>query len=220
MNTEVSDTFRSNVGGQTSFQSCELNECSADVEEFCMNGGICIFDEENCSSSCTCAVGHSGRRCEISEEQLQETPTVLRKEIGFRAGEFVKSENAISATLMTTSDPRFNVCRESALERTESERTCSRNFVCQYGVCEKTMEETNGWMGWKYDCVCDLGSVGLMCEHRCCLNCGAHGTCAVHNGTEYCSCEHQYKGLSCNIFVPVPVSKLLISICINSRQRS
>ena len=214
VNSEVSETLKQKPD-LASFNTCHSNKCSEDGDVLCLNGGLCIFDPDSCLNSCACASGFSGPRCEFLE--LPETQPEPRKKVNFARefGDMETVDSSSTSSVIITPDPRYNVCGDTAYERTVEERTCSRTFVCQYGVCEKTLEETNGWMGWKYDCLCDLGSVGLLCEHRCCLDCGEHGTCDVHNNTKYCSCQHHYKGDNCSIFVPVPVSKFS---CISSRE--
>ena len=214
---EFSGNFRTDVENNNSGLTCAINKCNTGPEQHCLNGGICVFDQSTCESSCKCISGYSGSLCQtthklkvVTSEKDKSTVRAdkkTRSEFDEPAETGINMATSSVATIMTTSDPRYNICKEDSLERTDNERSCSRTFKCKYGVCEKTLEDNNGWTGWRYDCICDIGAVGLMCENKCCLNCGAHGICAVHNGTEYCSCEHQYKGLKCDVFVPVPVSK-------------
>ena len=217
---EMSDQFRTASVPDISELSCAYDKCSSEPQQFCLNGGSCVFDQRTCESSCRCAEGYSGSICETTNLKVvppnkDERPTDRsrsRMKMG-NSDELKHLDDEMPSSLtteMTTTDPKYNICKESAPERSESERACSRTFRCKYGVCEKSLEENDGWTGYKYDCRCDVGAVGLMCEHRCCLNCD-HGTCVVHNGTEYCSCEQQYKGMRCEEYVPVPVSKYRLS---------
>ena len=218
INCEMADQLRTESVPGVSELTCAYDKCNTEPQNFCLNGGICVFDQRTCESSCHCAEGYSGSMCQtpnalkvVPESEKDELPPKRsRSKTKFdNFNEMDEPGNEISSSLttdMTTTDPKYNICKNSALERTEIERACSRTFTCKYGVCEKSLEENDGWTGYKYDCRCDVGAVGLMCEHRCCLDCD-HGTCAVHNGTEYCSCEQQYKGARCEEYVPVPVSK-------------
>ncbi|KAH3847105.1 hypothetical protein DPMN_089419 [Dreissena polymorpha] len=82
------------------------------------------------------------------------------------------------------------------VKRPESERSCSGIFLsCEYGICIK---ET----GVKR-CECDLGATGPLCEHRCCRDCGAHGSCRIIP-KDGCDCERNYKGKNCETRIEVP----------------
>ena len=216
---EMAEQLRTESVPSASELSCAYDKCNTEPQNFCLNGGSCVFDQRTCESSCRCAKGYSGLICQTPNDlkvvpgtETDENPPESRSRLRMKLENFngvKKPRNEIPSSLttdMTTTDPKYNICKDSSLERTETERACSRTFTCKYGVCEKSLEENDGWTGYKYDCRCDVGAVGLMCEHRCCLDC-EHGTCAVHNGTEYCSCEQQYKGSRCEEFVPMPVSE-------------
>ncbi|KAL3861770.1 hypothetical protein ACJMK2_007791 [Sinanodonta woodiana] len=109
--------------------------------------------------------------------------------------------------LSTTPGPRYNVCTEHPLLRTLSERRCADNMICRYGTCKKTPIKN----ALIYDCVCDIGARGLLCEYKCCKHCGDHGEClndanAEGNYTQYCDCHGRYIGEKCDVFVPEPIS--------------
>lgn len=216
-NGHSSEKFRTERENDKMGLSCSFDKCNVSPEYFCLNGGSCVFDQSTCESSCRCAEGYSGSLCQtpdalkvvssdinkLPSEEIREN--MKNKDVTDEMNEF--QDHAISSsTIITTQGPKYNICKDTDMERTEKERACSRTFKCKYGVCEKSLEENKSWSGYKYDCKCDVGAIGLMCEHRCCLKCD-HGTCEVHNGTEYCSCEAHYKGMTCDEYVPIPVSK-------------
>ncbi|XP_052271416.1 tenascin-like [Dreissena polymorpha] len=62
--------------------------------------------------------------------------------------------------------------------------------------------KTKGETGVKR-CECDLGATGPLCEHRCCRDVGAHGSCRIIP-EDGCDCERNYTGKNCETRIEVP----------------
>ena len=86
------------------------------------------------------------------------------------------------------------VCDNNYIPRTLTERTCTLGLLCRFGTC--TVDHQDTYIA--YTCHCDKGAVGIFCEHKCCLDCGTHGSCHLfHNGTQFCNCHMGYHDKRC-----------------------
>lgn len=86
------------------------------------------------------------------------------------------------------------VCSDSYKTRPLQERKCASGLVCEYGTCSSEHKGTY----ISFDCSCDAGASGMLCEHKCCLDCGSNGRCAIFaDGKEYCRCRKGYFGGKC-----------------------
>jgi hypothetical protein len=90
-----------------------------------------------------------------------------------------------------------DVCSDNYKKRPLSERMCTPGLVCTYGSCSS--DHKGSYIA--FDCSCDKGASGLLCENKCCLDCGNHGHCAIFaDGKPYCRCRKGYFGDSCEHF--------------------
>lgn len=48
-------------------------------------------------------------------------------------------------------------------------------------------------------CSCNKNYTGDLCQHRCSIDCGEHGKCAVFGPKEVCLCSEGYTGVNCSI---------------------
>lgn len=86
------------------------------------------------------------------------------------------------------------VCSDSYKTRPLSERMCTPGLVCNYGVCSSEHKGTY----IAFDCSCDKGASGLLCENKCCLYCGSNGRCRLFpDGKQFCQCRRGYFGDNC-----------------------
>ncbi|XP_045160174.2 uncharacterized protein LOC123525300 [Mercenaria mercenaria] len=86
------------------------------------------------------------------------------------------------------------VCSDSYKISPLSERMCTPGLVCKYGTCSSEHKGTY----IAFDCSCDKGASGLLCEHKCCLDCGNNGRCDIFaDGKPYCRCRRGYSGDNC-----------------------
>ncbi|KAK3606134.1 hypothetical protein CHS0354_010763 [Potamilus streckersoni] len=185
----------------------------SNVDSPCMRGlncfhGKCHTEIANSKNRCVCEAVWQGPFCNIKIPNLDQPPTDLPKvveepsifdiaKIKSSDGEenkLYKREDSVKSS--NTGKP-LNSCSKNYKLRPLSDRQCFPNFVCQYGECRKKRIENYIHL----ECVCDLGVYGLFCQHRCCLDCGNNGICAIGNGeTEpFCKCREGFVGWRCNI---------------------
>ena len=108
----------------------------------------------------------------------------------------VNSTSCVTSPLNGTTElPGYSLCNNNYVYRNTSERTCGSNVTCQYGQC--VIENATAI------CLCDEGASGSLCEHKCCLECGLHGECRIHEQLgEYCHCFGNYTGDRCDVTTP------------------
>ncbi|KAK3602705.1 hypothetical protein CHS0354_017147 [Potamilus streckersoni] len=185
--SKIAAQFVTTTGGLNN----TIDSRSPCAQNFICQHGICDRSlQMEGTYQCNCYQGWTGIFCETNIDTTHATND-------FSLG-----------TISRTLDPRYNVCSEYPLLRTVSERRCADNMICRYGMC-KTTPIKNALI---YDCVCDIGARGLLCEYKCCKNCGAHGECmndanAEGNYTQYCDCHGRYIGEKCDVYFPEPISK-------------
>ena len=87
-----------------------------------------------------------------------------------------------------------DICSENYTPRSIEERACTTGLLCRFGTC--SIEHRDTFIA--YTCHCDKGAVGIFCEHKCCLDCGDHGSCHLFpNGTQFCNCKPDFGGERC-----------------------
>lgn len=73
---------------------------------------------------------------------------------------------------------------------------CLKGFPCENGICVKNENEKKS----QFNCLCEPGWIGDMCNHKCYLNCNG-GTCYRGPGDSYgeivCLCTFGYEGKRC-----------------------
>lgn len=73
-------------------------------------------------------------------------------------------------------------------------RSCSTGLECEYGRCSSKFYGSYV----AFECTCDKGARGLLCEQKCCLDCGSNGQCDFYpDGTPFCFCRRGYYGTRC-----------------------
>ena len=104
-----------------------------------------------------------------------------------------QSDGGTAESSLELADGR-HACDKSYIPRTFTERTCTLGLLCRFGTCFVDHQDTY----IAYTCHCDEGAVGIFCEHKCCLACGARGSCQLlPNGTQFCNCDIGYQGSEC-----------------------
>lgn len=103
---------------------------------------------------------------------------------------------SISDALSTSDEDQDsdNVCSDNYQTRPLSERMCTPGLVCTYGSCSSEHKGTY----IAFECSCDKGAKGLLCDEKCCLECGANGRCErLPDGHQFCRCRRGYYGNTC-----------------------
>lgn len=185
---------------------CQI-ECFCDVtptySRLCLNGFCDVTD--NNDTVCVCDEGFRGPNCSEFVCPENENPCDM---IGTCPGQNCRmlpdcsfecycddysTSCVINPIIGTTQSSRL--CKNNYVHRNVSERTCGSNVTCQYGRC--VMENSIAI------CLCDEGAWGPQCEHECCLECGLHGECRIHEQLgEYCHCFGNYTGDQCDVTSP------------------
>ena len=110
-------------------------------------------------------------------------------------------DDPIIDSLTQTFEP-LDACDANYTMRPIEERKCNA-MTCVYGSCkERNTTFTVGeeaMIGTAFYCACDEHVDGILCNKKCCLDCGENGRCEL-NGTEpFCNCKtHQWMGPFCN----------------------
>lgn len=96
-------------------------------------------------------------------------------------------------TLMTELE-ESDACSDKYKYRPREERHCVTGLECKYGKCSSM----NYGSYIAFECKCDRGAKGLLCEQKCCLNCGTNGRCDFKpDGTPFCFCRRGFYGYRC-----------------------
>ncbi|KAL4235660.1 hypothetical protein ACF0H5_004055 [Mactra antiquata] len=92
------------------------------------------------------------------------------------------------------SETSDDVCKDNYKTRPLSERMCISGLVCKYGKCSS--DNKGSYIA--FECACDQGAMGMLCDTKCCLDCGGNGRCDIYyDGSEYCKCRRGYYGPLC-----------------------
>lgn len=87
-----------------------------------------------------------------------------------------------------------DACKANYKLRPLAERMCAPGLVCKYGACSR--DHRGSYIA--FECACDPGAKGLMCDTKCCLDCGGNGRCSIYyDGSEQCDCRRGYYGPQC-----------------------
>ncbi|XP_033727792.1 uncharacterized protein LOC117317104 [Pecten maximus] len=157
-----------------------------DVADFCLNGGTCHYDTSSCQYQCRCTRLFTGRRCGERKNFIQSERDIYKSPTGID-----RSPREISRKTLSPSPTEDYVCSPNYKIRPLDERDCTIGFACMYGYCNIE--------NFSFDCSCDIGGVGPLCENKCCLQCSEHGRCELENGIEFCHCATNYEGRLCEI---------------------
>ena len=172
---------------------CFCGETSTDANQ-CVNG-YCGVTENN-ETTCVCHKGFGGPSC--SENMCSENPcdeNEICPDQDCRMLPDCSFECYCDVNSTTCKPPGSRLCNNDYFYRNESERTCGSNVTCKYGRC--VIEDATAV------CLCDNGAVGPLCEQECCLDCGLHGECRIHEQIgHYCHCFGNYTGDKCSVRSP------------------
>ena len=171
----------------------------------CVNGYCDVTD--NNETICVCDEGFGGLNCsetvcpeEINPCEFADVcPGQDCRELPDCSFECYCDINSTSCGTSppteTTETPGHNPCNSNFVYRNVIERTCGSNLTCEYGWCLNENSTTV--------CLCDEGAWGPLCQHECCLDCGLHGECRIHEQIgEYCHCFGNYTGDQCDVTSP------------------
>ncbi|XP_033727764.1 neurogenic locus notch homolog protein 2-like [Pecten maximus] len=194
----------------TSFPTTSLRPVS---ERECLAGFVCIHgfcDKEDNSFYCVCDSGWKGSFCEqficplncpsnTNCDMVDNTFICKTKESTTKPST-MPSSTLRTSTVSADNTTAVHVCSANYTKRPLSERQCMPNFICEYGACEMTQDDT----GAVLECICDDGGLGGLCQGRCCMPCSEYGQCKTRsNGTEFCQCMFDREGDLCDM-IKVP----------------
>lgn len=199
----VDDSIHSACQDNTETTTKHVSETSTPVDK-CETGEIsCIHGQCAIATNkytCKCDKGWGGDTCNETQcvKQCSEgyychfvTSSV---QICLESIQDIHTVSTVSVTPVTRETRVINVCHDEYQTRDKKERECSSGFTCQYGVCKDK--------GGEQRCQCDPGASGVLCDIKCCRDCGQLGVCVIDKDlTEICTCHNNYTGINCTMML-------------------
>ncbi|KAK3089462.1 hypothetical protein FSP39_003803 [Pinctada imbricata] len=176
-------------------------------ERTCLNTFVCIHGYCDRHSTrgfrCVCDTTWGGVFCDKSLCP-SECPEDCIAEGNSRYICNNKPQEDNSTTAPSTAQVVQSACDANYTMRPLEERKCLP-LTCKFGQCKKTKVNitVQGQVNVTTNiaCVCDDNVDGILCQNKCCLECGENGRCELDEDSEpFCNCRtNRFYGEFCNL---------------------
>lgn len=129
----------------------------------------------------------------LVKDRLKESPKSVAGPAATQMPGSVRLQTADLEALVVEMEEN-DACSDRYKYKPLDQRTCSTGLECEFGTCSSI----NYGSYIAFECKCDRGAQGLLCEKKCCKNCGKNGRCDFYpDGTPFCFCKRGFYGNKC-----------------------
>ena len=132
-------------------------------------------------------------KVELVKDRLKKKPSAVINPASTGVPSNVRIQSADLEALVVEMEEN-DACSDRYKRKPLGERSCSTGLECKYGRCSSV----NYGSYIAFECKCDRGAKGLLCEQKCCKKCGKNGRCDFYpDSTPFCFCKRGYYGNKC-----------------------